>query len=366
MLWFLAFFVVGVIAVFRWGNTNFKKKAGENVQIVFEASSFRCEVDDTLDLSLTIKNNKAMFLPIILITITMDNSFDSNTKMDQIATKDTKVFTMVSSLHSYQQVVNHWQLTPSKRGYYEIECRISLVNFFNTVRKDINDIETVKLIVHPKAKELAKQEYAYAALQGDDFVKRYFCPDPLFYVGTRDYQPYDSFKDIDWRKSAQLQKLQVKNYEYTSQPEATILLLAEDNAGLNYENSAYVEKAVCLAASLAVAAHEKQASIQFGCNNYGRFHRMFKTAEFSHANIINILDELACATSQVKMKSEELMNLQVTNQNKAYIVITNRYWRKYDYFINKWLANNGKVHLFVYSSEGDEIPFNAVEVSQFE
>ena len=335
------------ILLFRYSATQFRKKAAEDLDIEFNAEFFRCRLDEPLKLTVNLKNRKMMFLPVIKISLSIPQEFEAGDLGAEYAVKERKIFHTMTSLRSYQQSESCWEITPTVRGFYEITCSISLVNFFNTVRVEINDIPPVRLIVHPKIREIDSLSLASSSLQGDYFVNRFVNPDPMFYLGTRDYLATDSFKDIEWKKTAQMQKLQVKRYEYTSQPEYTILLLAEDNAGLNYETREFVDRAVNLAASIVDYAYRNKAAIQFGSNNYGRFHTISSTAEFTHAHIVEIFDELACVTPQIKINSEELMNIQNVVQNKSYIIITNRYYDKYDYFVRKWLAQSGSVHFFV-------------------
>ena len=346
MLLVLGIFALAII-IYRYMAVNFRKKAADDLDIEFKAEFFRCKLDEPLKLTLLLQNHKMMFLPIIKITLSMPEVFEADGLNAEYAVKEKKIFSTMTSLRNYQQVLNTWEIVPRKRGYYEIECRISLINFFNTARVEIEDIEPVRIIVHPKIREIDNVVQLSSSLQGDNFVNRFINPDPMFYLGTRDYLPSDSFKDIEWKKTAQLNRLQVKIYEFTSQPEYTVLLLAEDNAGLNYETNEFVERAVNLTASIVDFIYRNKAAIQFGCNNYGKFHSMSNGAEFTHGHMVEIFDELACVTAQIKMNSEELMNDQRVIQNKSYIVICNRYYPKYDYFVRKWLANNGSVQFYV-------------------
>ena len=354
-----------VLLVYDFLVRRFRKRAVEDLTISFSADHDRCRENEEVTVSLLIQNHKAMFLPIIKIILTMPDSFEGSSSDIDFAVKKRKTFTTVTSLRGFQQVLSSWEVRPSKRGYYEMDCRISIVNFFNTSRVEINGIEPLKLIVHPTPVEFERTIVNSSTSFGENFVNRFINPDPMFYLGTRDYLPGDSFKDIEWKKTAQMQKMQVKKYEYTSQPEFTVLLLAEDNAGLNYDNESYVESAVKLAAGIVDFAYRNKISIQFGCNNYGKFHRISTTAEFTHTNIVNIYDELSCVTGQIKVKSEELMNIQNVIHNKGYIIITNRYNPKYDFFIRKWLSREGSVHVFLYD-DSVMVPFRDVTVTKLE
>ncbi|MBQ1877191.1 MAG: DUF58 domain-containing protein [Erysipelotrichaceae bacterium] len=354
-----------VLLIYRYFITSFKKKAPENLSISFSADHVRCREKEPVRLSLLIQNHKMMFLPIIKIVITMPDSFDGTSSDIDFAIQKRKTFTTVTSLRSFQQVLSEWEVMPQQRGYYEIEARITLVNLFNTTRVELAELPPVNLIVHPTPVDIEKRMLNSSSSFGENFVNRFINPDPMFYLGTRDYLAGDSFKDIEWKKTAQLGKMQVKKYEYTSQPEFTVLLLAEDNAGLNYDHDPYVESAVRLAAGVVDFAYRNKISVQFGCNNYGKFHRISTTAEFTHANIVNIYDELSCCTGQIKLKSEELMNIQNVIVNKGYIIICNKYKDKYAYFIKKWLAQSGSVHLFVYDDSA-AVSVRGVTVSKLE
>lgn len=362
-------FIVGafvfVVWLFRYLAERFRKKAVEKVAVSFALNVERCKINDSIELSLLIQNAKTMFLPIIRIVITVPDSFSSKETSIDVASKKRKTFTAVTSLRSYQQVLNKWRLIPTVRGYYDIHCRITFINFFNTARVEAENIEPVKIIVHPEAFELADVLNTNSSWQGENFVNRFVNHDPLFYLGTRDYSSADSFKDIEWKKSVQQQKLQVKKYEYSSQPELTVLLLAENNAGLNYESGVFIENAVNLAASVIDYSYRHKYSVQFGCNCYGKFHRISRAAEFSHGNIVNIFDELACVSQQVMMSSEELMNTQNVIHNKGYVIIANKYQKKYNYFVQKWLNQQGSVVLFLYD-ESELPPFDRVTVIKME
>lgn len=73
-------------------------------------------------------------------------------------------------------------------------------------------------------------------------------------VGTREYRPGDSLRQIHWRSTARIGRLVVKEFAEEDQPSLTVMLDLETTAGVGREKYSTFETAIRVAASLGYYA----------------------------------------------------------------------------------------------------------------
>jgi len=91
-----------------------------------------------------------------------------------------------------------------------------------------------ELVVYPHRAELPAFDSAFGSWYGEISVRRFILPDPILTIGFHDYTGREPMKDISWPQSLRNEKLMVKEYDYTSEPSATVLL---NVSGADYETA---------------------------------------------------------------------------------------------------------------------------------
>jgi|GEM_PF-551933 len=98
-----------------------------------------------------------------------------------------------------RQVARKSSVLCEKRGYYAIEgATLTTSDLFLTSHfsKDI-PLHTA-ITVYPREIEIDEEAIPYKLLMGDILTKRFILPDPYEFIGIREYQPFDSLKQINF------------------------------------------------------------------------------------------------------------------------------------------------------------------------
>jgi len=81
-----------------------------------------------------------------------------------------------------------------------------------------------EVIVYPKIAHLKGVDQILKGFLGDVSVKRFMMEDPILTTGAREYTGREPLKQISWKQSARLNRLMVKQYDYSSEPVVSVLL----------------------------------------------------------------------------------------------------------------------------------------------
>jgi uncharacterized protein (DUF58 family) len=172
---------------------------------------------------------------------------------------DEQAFRQEAGLLWYQRVQLHSVIVARRRGVYQVgpHCIHSgdLLGFFENEKKPQ---ETTHIIVYPRLAFLKSVNLPMRELFGMPGA-RSPVKDPVFVLGTRDYQPASPSRHIHWKASARHLKLQEKIFEPSEQ--GKVLLALE--VGSFRENMATdeFESILEVIASLAVQLHGKGCAV---------------------------------------------------------------------------------------------------------
>jgi uncharacterized protein (DUF58 family) len=199
-------------------------------------------------LVLAIKSENKKFLPIWLQVIVPIRGL-----ADVVARH--KVLKKESGLLWYQRTRFEWELNANRRGVHQIGPPIVLAGdlfaFFNRQKRMSQSHE---IIVYPRLVPLKP-----FSLPRRDFFgipgPRAPVQDPVYILGTRDYQPGQAAKYIHWKASARHDRLQEKVLESTQQEKALLVLDVQQFARSNAEEA--FERTIEVMASLAVSLDRK-------------------------------------------------------------------------------------------------------------
>lgn len=199
---------------------------------------------ETFGVEVSVENAK--FLPLWLqVTIPMEGALCSPS--------EETTLTKGSGLLWYQRVRFSWQLTAHKRGIYPIgppDLKVAdLLGFFPR-KKEVQGRHS--LIVYPRLvplRPLSLPRRDFFGIPGGKSPVQ----DPIYILGTRDYQPFQPARHIHWKASARHNRLQQKLFE-PSEQEKVLFLLQVDQFAENSATQAF-ERTIETIASLAVQMH---------------------------------------------------------------------------------------------------------------
>ena len=143
------------------------------------------------------------------------------------------------SLLWYERTQFHWELTAGRRGVYQIgPLDLRAGDLFSFFSRRARAVDSISLVVYPRLVPLQ----ALAIPRRDFFgVPTTASPvqDPIYILGTRDYQHGHPSKYIHWKASARHNRLQGKVFEPSVQEKVLLVVnvesFAEHQAGEGFE-----------------------------------------------------------------------------------------------------------------------------------
>jgi len=201
---------------------------------------------ETLTLRVHAENRK--FLPVWLrMKVPVASGLSSSL--------DDATFTNESGLLWYERAQFHWGLVARRRGVYRVgppHVEVGdLFGFFPRKKKTEGDLH---VIVYPRLVPVRSPSLPRRDFFGVPGAKSPV-QDPIYVLGTRDYQHWRPARHIHWKASARHDRLQEKLFEPSEQEKVLLVVdvgrFADDNAEESFEQTLEV------VASLAVHCHQK-------------------------------------------------------------------------------------------------------------
>jgi uncharacterized protein (DUF58 family) len=201
---------------------------------------------EKLTLSISVENSK--FLPVgIQMEIPVDDPLHSSS--------NDKILKDEGSLLWHQRVHFAWELTAQRRGFHHIgPLHVLAGDLFAFFLKEKKIEESHHIIVYPKLLPLKSFALPRPDFFGVSGAKNPI-QDPIYILGTRDYQYGQPAKFIHWKASAHHNRLQEKIFEPTGQ-EKTLIVFDVDQFSSHQAEEEF-EHALEIVASLSVRMEQR-------------------------------------------------------------------------------------------------------------
>jgi uncharacterized protein (DUF58 family) len=246
--------------------------------------------DETLTLHLKAENKK--FLPIWLQVIIPARG------LIHLPTRDT-ILRKESSLLWFQRTRFYWELTAQRRGVHHIgPFHILAGDLFSFFTREKRMDESYEIIVYPRMvpiKPFSLPRRDFFGIPG----ARSPVQDPVYILGTRDYQHGQPAKYIHWKASARHNRLQEKVLESTQQEK--VLLVVDADPFVKHNAEKEFERTLEVVASLAARLDRKGHAVGLltNCGVVGRRSGIVPMSR-NHQQLPTLLEVLA----RVQMKSQ--------------------------------------------------------------
>jgi uncharacterized protein (DUF58 family) len=250
---------------------------------------------DTLFLKASSENNK--FLPVWLeVEVPVDKSSH--------ASSNEKPLTGQGSLLWYQMTDFQWEFTAAVRGVREIGPLTVLTgDLFGFFLKEREKGEAIEAVVYPRLVPLGpfslpRRDF-FGVPGGESPVD-----DPVYILGTTDYQNGRPAKYIHWKASARHHRLQEKVFESTEQEK--ILLVVDVDQFMKAEAEENFEDTLEVVASMAVRLDRQGCAVGLLTNGITKGTSPVVSISRSPQQLSDILETLA----RLKMEpGEALINM---------------------------------------------------------
>jgi uncharacterized protein (DUF58 family) len=208
-------------------------------------------------LTLHIRVENAKFLPVWLqMKVPVDSTLNPSSG-------DT-TFTNESGLLWYQRARFKWKLVAQRRGIHRVgPPHIKIADLFGFFPREREEQENLYVIVYPRLVPLKPVSLPRRDFFGVPGAKSPV-QDPIYILGTRDYQQWRPARYIHWKASARHNRLQEKVFEPSEQLKILLVVdvdqFKKNNAGEDFEHTL---EAV---ASLAVQFDQRGYAMGFVTN----------------------------------------------------------------------------------------------------
>ena len=242
-------------------------------------------------LALYVRADNRKFLPVWLqINMHVEGELDpSSGKTD---------LTSNCGLLWYQQARFKWRLVARRRGVYRVgSAHIKVGDIFGFFPREKRTADDIDVIVFPRLVPLKP-----FSLPNRDFFglpgARSPVQDPIYVLGTRDYQHGRPARHIHWKASARHNRLQEKVFEPSQQEK--VLLSVEVSQFEKANASENFERTLEVVGSLAVQAYQKGYAVGLVTNGAVEGGPPFLSMGRSPQQLPSILEVLA----RLKMKTD--------------------------------------------------------------
>lgn len=204
---------------------------------------------DSINLTITVENAKVIPLLTLKTNVAVDRGLTFK-DVSNLAISDKNYRSEIFSMSPYERVVRDIPVFCSQRGFYHID-HINLVGndlFYTRRFLDSRPVNS-SICVYPGKADARKLMVATQKMNGETVVPRSDCDDPFTFRGIRQYQSYDSIRDINWKATARTGDLRVNIHDFTSDQEIGIILDTEWDSLLRPDS--LLEESIRIAASMA-------------------------------------------------------------------------------------------------------------------
>lgn len=302
------FFLLAVLFFAKY----FSKHCCKQVQINSFTDKQRVKTDQPFSYSFEITNKKMLILPVIKIIFTLPASFavknGQNIIQSEKTDQSTYIYTVTTSLLSYQKVKKKIRFIPLKRGCYTLQVSVRLLDFIGLKNIPLLENQKTVILVHPKGNRETASFIDADSTQGNQITVRWILQDPIFYSGIREYDPRDSMKDIEWKASAKSNRLLAKKYDASSDTEICTFIFTEYKDRFNKDYDAFLENTLEIIASLIKEAYQNQIPMGLA-TNLAMKNKMPDSCEirFGASQTIQLLDFLSCISDYAKTSPQAYM-----------------------------------------------------------
>lgn len=231
-------------------HTIYKRLWNKNLHVDAHFLVNEAFVGDEASLVETIENSKSLPLPTVKMKLQLSKDLDFKDK-DNSKVSDFFYRTDLYSIGPKERVKRTINFKCGKRGYYDFHgIDVVAADLLFSSEFVMECGAKSFLYVYPKPYRLRNYEPIVNRINGDILTKDKFLEDPYEFKGIREYQTFDSLKNVNWKASAKSESLMVNMHANTAEKTIRIFLNFENDT--IYEEAELKELSISIAAALAV------------------------------------------------------------------------------------------------------------------
>lgn len=251
------------------------RKGFDRLSIRREVAAHEATEGENLKLSIIIENDKWLPISFLLLSEKLPEDLGILEEENLVDIGMQNFHTTRFHIRGHERVIRNYSIKTTKRGTYLLrDIKVALGDAFGLYTNDKEIQDYVELLVYPRLIDLQKLHFNTTSFLGDIIIKRWIYKDPLYIRGIREYNIEDRMKDIHWKSSLKMNKLMVKDYDYTAEIELIIIFNVEcgDPYWSSIDGSA-IERGAALCATLSKQSIKEGIPVGLWTNaqlvNYG-------------------------------------------------------------------------------------------------
>lgn len=208
-----------------------------------------CVEGERCSLRQIITNRKILPLPLLRLRYEVRSGLDFGTD-DSISVSDKNYCMDMYTVMPFRKISRRIDFVCRRRGVYDISG-VSLVSndLLFSRRLVENRSASAHLTVYPREVDTDRIMLPYNRMMGAALSRRFAYEDPFELRNIRDYESYDSMRDINWKASARTGALKVNTHNYTASPSVCILL--DFDLDTQWKDMPLFEEQIRIAASMS-------------------------------------------------------------------------------------------------------------------
>ncbi len=243
-------FLWAALGLLLWGAERvFVRLWKQDLELEISFQDQPAQEGEKASLTETIKNKKRFPVPLLHVKFQASRNLDFVGETN-VSVSDRSYKNDLFAVMPYQQIKRTIPFVCKKRGYYTIDKAelVSSFIFFRDFQYDARRMDTC-IYVYPGRIQMPELDVFLRQLSWSLMSKRRLYEDPFSFAGVREYESYDSLKNINWNATAKTGDLMVNVREYTSGQPVVILVNLQDS--ITWHTDSLLEESIRLAATAA-------------------------------------------------------------------------------------------------------------------
>lgn len=315
------------------------------------------EIGETSELVTIVENHSLLPVTFLQIHEQVPDEIEVKTNKGDFKVFDSLFETVTTFLLPRQKVTRKYTIACTKRGRIKLsDVALSTGDLFGLDTSSVKIELPQELVVLPGASDLESEMKPYGSYYGDISVKRWIIEDPVLTIGVRDYTGHEPLKSIHWPSSLKMNRLIVRNFDYTTDSRIIIIL------NIECSKPAYngiLEDKIEHCISIARAFIEQ---FELSCISYGIETNAYYSGEYDQKGMTEIshgkehydrlLEGLGRVSYNITETFEQLLENQSNNgSNVSYVLITPRILEPYVNALNQFQKNTPSTLLVTLDRE---------------
>lgn len=258
-IWLAIFFIINKIV---------NIKSFEMVSVKREINKERVFVNEIFKVKTTLENNKKVPISLAYVEEIFPSVLEDLNNKIILENQQYKFNISIYAVGPYERRSKSINMKAKVRGVYNIDgIKITMGDILGFFKEEREFKDSNRLIVYPKTEKISNMNFNSSSFFGEVPMRTWLNRDEFLIKGIREYNTTDRMKDIHWKSSAKVNKLMVKDYDYSMERNLMLILdidSPDKEWSVKYEHVR--ERAISLAASIAVKCSQEIVNVGF-CTN---------------------------------------------------------------------------------------------------